>query len=172
MMSNGYAVALFEIALENNNLDYCQESFNAFMEMYISLKDFQSVMLSPNVSASDKKNIVEKSFQGCYQDFIYFLNVLIDNQQLNSIEEIYRDFMTLFNEKKKIKIVKVISNQKLDEKEEDFLISALSSYFKNYKIVLNNVIDESKIAGYSLFCDGKNIDLSAKRQMNSLKLHL
>lgn len=171
-MNNSYATALFEIALEDNALDLCEKSFVAFIENYEHNRDFMNFFNSPNVGIADKKALIKEAFKECYFDFVNFLYVVIDNHRETLIKEIYDDFIHLYCESQKIKMVKVVSSKPLSNEEREVLTTSLTKYFKGYKIDINNDVDESIISGYRLFADGKRLNLNAKDQLDNLKAKL
>lgn len=171
-MNNSYAVALFEIAYEDHALDLCKDSFQAFINNYEVDGDFKCFFNSPNVSIGDKKSLLKEAFKECYFDFVNFLYVVIDNHRENVIKEIYDDFMKLYYESKKIKLVKIVSSKELEATEKTLLMTALTKYFDGYQIILKTEIDESIISGYRIFADGKRISLNAKDQLDDLKSKL
>ncbi len=168
-MINEYSLALFELADQDKNLDSALESFNAFMEIYSNDNDFSKLLSSPNVSKENKKEIITKAFNGCYEQFILFINVIIDNARISMINDIYSDFKKVINEKNNIVTIDVISQSKLDDFEEASIIKSLEKKFNNKKVILNKSIDSNLIGGFKLFHNGKQIDASLKSQLDNLK---
>ena len=107
MTNNSYSIALFEIAKEDNALTLCKDSFQAFMDNYDG--DFKSFFTSPKIDIKAKKEVISKAFEHTYENFVYFINVIIDNHREDFIEEIYAGFMDLYNREMKIKIKTVHS---------------------------------------------------------------
>lgn len=170
MTKNSYAIALFEIAKEDNALELCYECFKTFMDNYDG--DFKLFFTSPKIDVKEKKAIISKAFKNSYEDFIYFINVVIDNHRENLIEEIYDGFIDLYNENMKIKIVKVLSPRALTTEEESVFLKSLTNYFSGYQIIIKNEVDEKIIGGYKIYADGNSIDFSINKALLNLKAQL
>ena len=167
MTNNNYAIALFEIAKEDNAITLCYESFKAFMDNFEG--EFKLFFNSPKISIETKKEVIGKAFKSGYENFVYFLNVVIDNHRENIIEDIYDGFVELYNEIMKIKIVKVVSQKPLSEEENNKLLTSLTNYFSDYQIVIKNEVNDKIIGGYQIYADGQSIDFSINKLIDNLK---
>ena len=87
-MNKGYARAFFEIATEDNVLNECKESFDAFVTILKEEKEFSLVLNSPKIKLQEKKDLIKNSFKNCSEDFILFLFVVLDNDRIANIEQI------------------------------------------------------------------------------------
>lgn len=171
-MINEYAKTFFEIAKEDKKLDVASEVFDAFITNFKSEIDFKKVLVSPNITKEQKKEIIKNVFSGHYDDFIYFLCVVIDNSRMESIVTIYDDFHKLLDEDNNIIHIDVYSDAKLDTADQKIITRELLRTFKGSQIILDMHIDGSLIGGLKLYHDGKQIDASVKNQLNSLKASL
>ena len=96
-MNKQYAIAFFEIAKEDNTLNECKESFDVFLDVLKSEKDLALVLNSPKIKTNEKKDLIKNAFGKCSLDFIYFLNVILDNGRIDKIKDIYDEFIHLYN---------------------------------------------------------------------------
>lgn len=168
-MNNQYALAFFQIAKEDNVLEPCKESFEVLIELLKNDLEFSSFLNSPKIKTAEKQNFLKKVLSSCEQDFLYFLYVLLDNNRINEIDEIFKSFLYCYNEENKIKSVLVLSASKLEEKEIFELYNSLKKYYIGYEISIDNKIDPKVIGGYHILVNGLSIDLSVKRKIDSLK---
>ncbi len=171
-MNKGYARAFFEIATEDNVLNECKESFDAFVTILRSEREFSLVLNSPKVKLQEKKELIKNTFKNCSEDFILFLFVVLDNGRISYLEAIYEEFIHLYNEANKIKVVLVISEKSLTKLEEDKLFESLKKYYTGYEIVIKNTVNPSIIGGYHILVNGVSIDLSVKRKITDLENHV
>jgi F-type H+-transporting ATPase subunit delta len=171
-MNKGYARAFFEIAKEDNVLNECKESFDAFVTILKEEKDFSLVLNSPKIKLQEKKDLIKNTFKNCSEDFILFLFVVLDNDRIANIEQIYEEFLHLFNEANKIKVALVISEKPLTKEEEEKLFDSLSKYYAGYKVVITNKVNPTLLGGYHILVNGVSIDLSVKRKINDLEYHV
>lgn len=168
-MNKGYATALFDIAKEDTTLNECKESFDVFVAVLKDNVDFESVLNSPKIKTQEKKDLIKNTFIGCDENFIHFLYVVLDNRRMDKINGIYEEFLHLYNEENKIKIVKVLSLKPLSSLEEEKLLQSLKVKYPSYEIRINNLVDPSVIGGYHIFVNGVSMDLSIKRKMSNLE---
>ena len=168
-MTNQYALAFFEIAKEDNKLELCKESFDVFMNLLESEKDFKSFLNSYSIKADNKKDLVKKVLKTCDDNFIYFLYVILDNNRIDTIDSIYNSFTILYNEEHKIKNVMVFSVELLNEKEKTVILDSLKKRYEGYKFIINNKIDPNAIGGYHILVNGISIDLSVRRKIKELE---
>ena len=167
MTNNSYSIALFEIAKEDSALTLCKDSFQAFMDNYDG--DLKSFFTSPRIDLKAKKEVISKAFEHTYENFVYFIYVIIDNHREDFIEEIYAGFMDSYNREMRIKIVKVISKDNLTDTEYNRLFSALTSHLSGYQIIVENEIDDTIISGYKIYADGSSIDFSINKLIANYK---
>ena len=168
-MNKQYAIAFFDIAKEDNNLEECKASFDVFLEMLKTNSDLMEILKSPAINLNAKKDLIKKSFINCELDFIYFLNVVIENGRIGNILEIYQEFKHLYNEEKNIKIVEVSSLNPLTKEESSKLLESLRKAYSGYDIILDNKIDPRVVGGYRILVNGVSIDLSIKRKIENLE---
>ena len=91
-MNNQYALAFFQIAKEDNVLESCKESFEVLIEVLKNDLEFSRFLISPKIKTSEKQNFLKKVLFECEQDFLYFLYVLLDNNRIGEIDEIFKSF--------------------------------------------------------------------------------
>ena len=71
-----------------------------------------------------------------------------------------------------IKVVDVISVNKLTEEENIKLLNSLKKYYNGYEVILNNKIDPTVVGGYHILVNGISMDLSIKRKIVDLQNHI
>ena len=168
-MTNQYAFAFFDIAKEDNKLELCKESFDVFMKLLESEKDFKAFLNAFNIKADDKKDLVKKVFKNCSDDFIYFLYVILDNNRIDTIDSIYNSFTNLYNEEHKFKHVVIYSVNLLNKIERESIVNSLKKRYMGYEFIINNKIDPNAIGGYYILVNGESIDLSVRRKIKDLE---
>lgn len=168
-MNKQYAIAFFEIAKEDNKLEDCKLSFDVFLEVAKNEEDLMQVLKSPAIGLNEKKDLIKKSFINCELDFIYFLNVVLENGRIANIFDIYQQFLYLYNDNKNIKVVEVSSVIPLTSEEEARLLESLKKCYSGFEIVIVNKIDPRVVGGYRILVNGVSIDLSVKRKIENLE---
>ena len=171
-MDKQYARAFFDIVKEDKTLNEAKDSFDVFVDVLKRENDFWSLLNSPQVKLDEKKEIIKKSFHECLSDFILFIYVVLDNGRINRILEIYKEFIYLFNEENKIKVIEILSASQLSSDEEERLYNSLRKCYEGHEVVIHNKIDPKIIGGYHILVNGVSIDLSVKRKLTNLQKHV
>ena len=104
-MDKQYASAFFDIVKEDKTLNEAKESFDVFVDVLNSSLDFWSVLNSPKIKLEEKKVLIKETFKTCLEDFVLFMYVILDNGRIDRIFDIYKQFVYLYNEENKIKVI-------------------------------------------------------------------
>jgi len=169
-MNNNYSVAFFELAKETNTLEKSYQSFSQFYQIFQSEKEIKNYLSSPLISVDDKKKIIDQMTDD--SDFKYFLDVIIDNGEMNELEDIYLSFKNSYQKFFRIKEVIIKTNKHLDEKELLHLKNILDKKYPEYQIELIEVIDEEELFGYEVFIDSKRISINIKDNVLEMKKNI
>lgn len=153
-----YAKALYSLGKESF-LDELNSLETLFKEDEIS-----KFFCYKEINKNTKKDILKPYFN---EPFINFIYVLIDNDRLNLINDIKKEYQELILKENNVKQIFVYSNNLLDNNYINKLKSILSKKY-NKEIIITNLIDTTIIAGI-IIKDGTNIiDLSLNNDFNNL----
>lgn len=166
-IKSGYAKALFDLAVETNDLKSYLNEVEAFEQLY---DDKLMVFLNAHsISKEEKKRFITEVLKDFNQYFINFLNVIIDRKMTSFLPEIISLFKKLAFEKLNIGILKIYSAKKISDQHLNTITSNLKD--REYRVL--NIIDEKLLAGYKLVIDDKNVlDATLLKQLNDLKEEL
>lgn len=166
-ISDQYAIALFEVSLEEKNTEAISEAFESFLEAFDdeSMKFF----LHPGIKKAIKTNIIQDI--EAPTSFKNFLSVLVQNNRFKALEAIKVSFDELLDTMHNRMDVKVYSKKKLTEKR---LKAMKEQYEKKYarQVTIDNVVDASIIGGLRFEFDGKVIDDTVNHTLSDIKRHL
>lgn len=171
-MDKQYARAFFDIVKEDNTLNEAKASFDVFVDVLKRDNDFWGVLNSPKIKLDEKKEIIKNAFKACLSDFILFIFVVLDNGRISKILDIHKEFIYLFNEENKIKVIEVLSASQLSSDEKEKLHNSLIKCYAGYEVIIHNKIDSKIIGGYHILVNGVSIDLSVKRKLSDLQKHI
>ena len=168
-MNNVYALAIYEMAIQNGNLDALFADFKQFMTIYENNSDLKKYLSSILIEAKAKKELINNSFVDMNSDFKYALYVLIDGEHINELDIIFADFKEMYYKARKIKEVILRTNQALDKGEMTELHRILDKKYPEFEVVIEEVIDKDELPGYELYADGKRISASLASNLERLK---
>lgn len=170
-MNNCYSKALFDLAVENNTLDDIKEQFQIFKKIYKNDLELQKFLKAKNIDKANKKEFLDKVLKDFNKSFVSFLKVLIDSNKIDSLLEIYIQFVELYQEKNNIMFFEIHSAKKLSEEEINVIRNKLNKIYL-HKIEIKNYVDESLIGGIKITNDGVALDNTLIGQLEVLKANL
>lgn len=171
-LSDRYTKALWQIAEERNETEKFGRELSEVTNTISENSDIEDFFVNPIIKISDKKEILQKCFEGKIDDKLYnFLDLLVDKNRMFLLENIRIAFNKKIAEKQNILNVEAQTVIALDDDMRAKLSEKLSKITgKNINII--NVIDKSIIGGVILRFDGNIIDGSVQTQLKRIQKQL
>ena len=165
-----YALALYELAKENSELEVVEKNVSDILEIYNTSEELKSFIKNPTQSQLSQLEIINKIFSQMYLTKITtnFLGDLIKKRRIFFINKIFLSFLSLTSKKRGELRASLTSSKKLTEDELENLKQTLSQTMKS-SIVLDYKIDESLIGGLRMQIGSLMIDTSIKNKLNKYK---
>ena len=164
-----YGRALFQAAAEVNKVSVISNEADGLIETLKKEPDFARFLVTPAISAKEKKDVVERIFEGRICDeLLNFLRVLIDKgrtRRLVSIIAVYKD---LINKVEGFSYGKIMSVAPLTEGRLKRFEQETGKLLKK-NVRLENIASPDLIGGVKVLVDGKIIDASIKGRLKDLK---
>lgn len=162
-----YAMAAFEFALENNDLQQWENMLNAAVVLVQDPAVLQ-MLLSPRVTSSQVAelccDVLEKLLNEQRRNFI---RLLAENERLMAMPDIAALFKSYREEKEKTVTVQVASAVPLDEKYKQTLSNALQKRLQK-NVVMQCSVDADLIGGAVITAGDMVIDGSVRGKLNRL----
>lgn len=168
ILAQRYAKALFAVALERNLLDKVRAELHDFVARLESDEELAEFMRSPENTRAARRELLEKAFQDRYSNiFFNFLVLVADKGRSALYAHIQQAFNNLYDRHHRKARALAITAAPMDKAELTALQNDLS---KAMKLVLEieNRVDPAILGGLVLNIDGKVLDASIKRQLDSL----
>ncbi|HJD57991.1 MAG TPA: F0F1 ATP synthase subunit delta [Rickettsia endosymbiont of Ceroptres masudai] len=164
-----YAVALFNNAMVDNIQDKIFEEITAINRIITDNFDIREFLFSPIVNKDDKINVVNSLVKNTKFNKIVnnFLLLLVKNSRTAILSNIVDAYSTLLYESKNIKIVQVISANKLQPKEQEWIKSRIEKEL-NQKTEILFDIDSTIIGGIVIKYDSMLQDYSIKASVEKI----
>ena len=171
--SKSYALALYELAKENSELNKIQDEMNGLKTLLSKSSDFRGMILNPTVSKEEKnKAINEISDQYIFsQTLKKFLGFLTIKNRLFFLNKIIDSFSNLVSSSKGELKAKLVSSKELSKMEIEKIGKELS---KDFKSVLNidYKYDPDLIGGLVIQVGSVIIDTSIKTKLKKLEKNM
>lgn len=165
-----YATALFELGLEQGDLDQIESQLLLFQEMLDASGDLRRLVRSPAFSAEQQapalRAVLERA--GISGTAAKFLLLLVKNRRLFAIEGIIRDFRLLTSRHRGEIGADVISAVPLNDGQREAVKDALRK-LAGKEVQMNLRVDPSILGGLIVKMGSRMIDDSLRSKLNRLK---
>tara|TARA_B100000965_G_C19507576_1_gene720423 strand:- start:635 stop:1192 length:558 start_codon:yes stop_codon:yes gene_type:complete len=171
--SRSYALALYEIAKENSELDKIEGEIESLKKLLNDSPEFKEMILSPTIIKNDKENVILKiaeknNFSDISKKFLCFIAT---KNRLFFLNKIIESFLNLVSVNKGELKAKLISAKKLSIDEQKKIQSELSQDFKS-ALKIDYKYDPELIAGLTIQVGSLMVDNSIKTKLKKLEKNL
>jgi len=167
-----YAIALFELAQQKNELRSVEEDLRELKIVWNSNKELKNLFTSPKLSLDKKKELIRQIFTNANPIVINTLLVLIDKKRLGEVGNIINEFMTLSNEAQGVAEAKVYSTRDLTEEERANISTVFAKNVGKQSLRIENIVDPSIIGGMRVQIGNRIYDNSLSTKLDRLKRNL
>ena len=167
-LANKYARAIFELALEQNNLDDFDRDLAFVNNELFAIPQVVSFFHNPLVPVSAKKDLISKTLEGeVSATVLNFLFLLSDKSRIAFFPDIYHIFSNLKNDAQGILVADVTTAFPLSKELEKKLGLKLAEVTRK-KIKIRRHEDKSILGGIIVSIGDKRIDGSVSGKFLAL----
>ena len=121
-----YAMALLELGKNQEEEKRYMEQLCEIANLFDTLPELRQLFSHPNIENEKKTEIIKSAFENQVDDMVYrFLIVMNEHKMLSHMKEIYQAYVSCYEEKYDIEVVKVMSAIELDEEQIEKLTKVL-----------------------------------------------
>jgi F-type H+-transporting ATPase subunit delta len=164
-----YAQAVFEIALEKNELEQWRSDLQKFVDA-VSDEAFLAVLESPKIKFEDKSRLLSR-LGGIDPLVLNLVRLLIARGGVNMLPEIAAEYRRMLDEYHGIQTAEVVTAVPLDKKDKEKLAKNLGAMMDK-KVVLQAEVAPEIIGGIVARVGGKLLDGSTRTKLLALKKEL
>lgn len=167
-----YALALYELALEENRLTAYHEDMQKVKEIFESDKQIMDFFAAGLISDEVKQNLLDQTFRGQVQPYVLnFLKLLVKKNRIRWLINICDDFKKKYLEHMGIVEGYVYSAMDLESKSIAKIQSVISQK-ENKQVQLQFVLDPSLIGGVKVVVGQHVYDGSLEARLENLRAEL
>ncbi len=168
-VSRRYAQALFELAVQANDLHRFEQELQLVADSLTKNPDLQKVLFQPQISAGNKKELLRSVFAGRLSAQMQnFVELLIDRRRQDFIVDIYHEFKKLADNERNILEARIKSAVALGDLQQKQLQSNLVKLTgKSIRLVAE--VDPSLIGGVVVKIGDRVIDGSVAGRLAKLR---
>ncbi len=170
--SHRYARALLELADQRNQLDLIDDQLLAVVQVVRKYPEITHLISNSTITAAEKEDFIGKIIpQDTLPLIVNFLKVLIKKKRFGELSFIQTAFHRLYEKKRRIEEVTVVSAVPLSVQASARLEKMLGKKF-NTDIRLSAKTDPGMIGGLILRFGGNEINASFKSRLEGLRQEL
>ena len=171
--SKSYALALYQLAKENSELEKVENEMNALKKLLIDVSDFREMISNPTIKKEEKKNIISTITQSnnFSQTGKKFLGFLTTKNRLFFLNQIIESFLNFLSKTKGELKAKLLSAKELSKIEIEKIEKELSSDF-NSPIKIDYKHEPSLIGGLIIQVGSIMVDNSIKNKLRQLEKNM
>ena len=164
--ANRYALALYELANENSELEIIEKNVNVFLAIYSLSEDLKNFIKNPTQSQINQLDVLNKiSIQMNLSKLIKnFLSVLVIKRRISFINKIFLNFLSLTSKLRGELKASLVSSKNLTSEELESLNKDISQTMGT-AIAFDYKVDESLIGGLKMQIGSLMIDTSIKNKL-------
>lgn len=170
-VASRYGLALYSLAMDKNKILEWQEEVKELTSILKENTDFIMVLGSSFITLKERLEMVDKSFVGVDEEIIALIKVVMENNRMNMILDIFESFNSYCNEYRGVCEGLVYSTLKLDQKVINQIEEKISK-IEHHKVELKNVIDPTLIGGVRVVIHDRIYDGSIKHHLEMMKKDL
>ena len=164
--ANRYALALYELAKENSELEIIEKNINEFLAVYNTSEDLKNFIKNPTQSQSVQLETISKiSVEMSLSKITHnFLSILVSKRRIFYLNTIFLNFLSLASKKRGELKASLISSKNLSNEELKNLNTELSQAIGT-TVAFNYKVDENLIGGLKMQIGSLMVDTSIKNKL-------
>lgn len=172
LIAKRYSNALFEVALEMDNLDQTGEELSFITGSLEEHEDLFKALKSPLIKSDEKKEMLKAIFQEhVSKELMNFLSIIIDKHRGGELVEIGREYKKLAALHQNTIEAVATTAVEMSQEQMDALSKKLSET-SGKTVTLQNLVDPTIIGGVFVKMGDKIIDGTMKRRLTEIEEQL
>ncbi len=163
-----YGRSLFQVAEERSKVDVLREQLGQFADALEANRELKLFFFSPYFSTTEKQQALGGLLEGAEQEFLSFLELLIENHRMPVIFRVRREYERLWDEANKMLPVQVTSAIELDEATTQS-IGASIGQSTSRKVTLSTRVDPDILGGIVVRVGNSILDASIRSRLEQLR---
>ncbi|WP_100332471.1 F0F1 ATP synthase subunit delta [Bacillus xiapuensis] len=167
-----YALALFEVAKEQNQVEAIEEELRAVKYVLADNEDLLPLLESPKLTIGQKKALLQSAFAQISPYTLNTLMLLTERHREGEIAEVADAYIELANEARGVAEATVISVRPLTEAEEATISAQFAKKVGKQSLKITNVVDTGLLGGLKVRIGNRIFDGSLRGKLDRLQKQL
>jgi F-type H+-transporting ATPase subunit delta len=163
-----YAEALFAVAKDKDVLDQVRDELGQFTDALDSDRELQVFFFSPYFSSAEKREGIQRAISGASEEFVNFLELLIEKHRMPVVFRIRRHFDELWKRENRKIDVTVTSAVELDPDVVERIGAEIEKQ-TGRSVELSSRVEEGILGGIVLQVGNMVLDASIRNRLEKLR---
>jgi len=165
-----HAQAVFQIAMENNNLETWQADLELIAEA-LGHPQFATLLENPKIRFSDKEKLLQNVLKGINPTAMNLAYFLVSKNRIRIVGELVTEFKRLMNAQHGRESAEIITAVPLSDEEKEQIQKKLTTITQK-DVVVTTQVDPSIMGGLVAKAGDQLIDGSIRTRLKELKKSL
>ena len=171
IISNRYAKAIFQYAVELKEEDRLRKDLKNLAEQFIAVPLLRTVLDDPTVSMETKINVLTTAAgENAGDTYRQVIRTVVKNGRERYMQSIALMFDKVYRKEKNRVILKLITTEPASDEMKGKLVDLIKK--NNEQIDFEAKTDDDIIGGFILEIEDLRLDASIRNQLNQLRLEL
>jgi F-type H+-transporting ATPase subunit delta len=155
--------------MEEHLVDSLMEEITTLQAVLKENKDFEKILMHPEIPKEDKLGVIETVFRGRISDALTgFLKVVVTKERYKDLPDIFAYFIARVKEYKKIGVAQVTSAIPLSDAQKKRIEQRLLDTTSYETMEIDYKVDESKIGGLMIRIGDRVVDSTISSKLSHL----
>ncbi len=164
-----YAKALLLEADQQNTTDVVQQDMQSVYATIKDSKDLRLALGSPIIKAADKREVLLEVFANQSKATHRLIEVLLHNKRVDLLQDVAKSYLDLYNNRKGIKEVEVITATELTPEVEERVLAKAKEITNANKVILTSKINPDLLGGFIIRVGDTEYNASIANQLKTIK---
>ncbi|MCK1994534.1 F0F1 ATP synthase subunit delta [Peribacillus muralis] len=167
-----YAVALFQIAKEQNLINQLEEELRIVHEVFTKDKELLGFLAHPKMTGDAKREVMKNAFAGISPSVQNTVMLMVERHRTAEVAPMAEEFIELANEENSVADATVYTVNPLTEAEAEAVSSAFAAKIGKRNLRITNITDSSIIGGMKLQIGNRIYDGTISGKLDRLSKQL
>lgn len=173
LVEQTYGEALFQTAMEKNQLDAFMEEVKLIQTVLEQNPEWDRLMKHPKISKQEKVEVMKGAFSGrISREMTGFLELILTKERYDHLRDIFRYFTLKVKEEKKIGTAYVTTPMELSEIRKSDIQDRLLKTTPYLTMEMHYDVDPSLIGGMVIRIKDRVVDSSIRTKLADMKREL
>ncbi|MGE7906195.1 F0F1 ATP synthase subunit delta [Peribacillus sp. NPDC094092] len=167
-----YAVALFQIAKEQNLINQLEEELRIVNEVFTNDKELLNFLAHPKMTSDAKNTLLANAFASLSSSVQNTVMLMVERHRTNEVTAMAQEFIELANEENSVADATVYTVNPLTEAEAKAVSSAFAAKIGKRNLRITNVTDSNILGGIKLQIGNRIYDGTISGKLDRLSKQL